>query len=99
MRGRTHSREFKLEIVRQIATGQKRPAQVCREYQLAESLLLRWRREYEQRGEEAFLPKQPSREEALEARIAELERLIGQLTIENSVIKKLSQATSQRGML
>lgn len=99
MRGRTHSREFKLEVVRQIATGQKRLAQVCREHQLAESLLLRWRREYEERGEEAFTPKQPSREEALEARIAELERLIGQLTIENSVIKQLSQATSQRGML
>ncbi len=99
MRGRTHSREFKLEVVRQIATGQKRLAQVCREHQLAESLLLRWRREYEERGEEAFTPKQPSREEALEARIAELERLIGQLTIENSVLEKLSRATSHRGML
>ncbi len=49
--------------------------------------------------EEAFTPKQPSREEALEARIAELERLIGQLTIENSVLEKLSRATSHRGML
>ncbi len=40
MRGRIHSREFKLEVVRQVATGQKSPAQVCREHQLAESLLL-----------------------------------------------------------
>jgi hypothetical protein len=32
---------------------------------------LRWRKEYERRGEEAFTEKQPfSREEALQARIA-----------------------------
>jgi transposase-like protein len=46
MQKRVHSRELKLEIVRQVATGQKRPAQVCREYGLAESVLSRWRKEY-----------------------------------------------------
>ncbi len=46
-RGRFHSREFKLGVVRQVATGENRPAQVCREHGLAEGLLLRWRREYE----------------------------------------------------
>lgn len=74
MTGRVHSREFKLEVVRQIATGQKRPAQVCREHNLAESLLLRWRREYEERGEAAFGPRGAWSDGALEARIAELER-------------------------
>ncbi len=46
-RGRVHSREFKLSVVRQVASGERRPAQVCREHGLAEGLLLRWRREYE----------------------------------------------------
>ncbi len=32
MQKRVHSREFKLDIVRQVTTGQKRPAQACREY-------------------------------------------------------------------
>src|SRR3712207_6916714 len=41
----------KLECVRQVATGQKRPAQICREHNLSQSVLLRWRREYESRGE------------------------------------------------
>lgn len=78
---RNHTREFKLECVRQIATGQKRPAQICREHNLSESVLLRWRKEYEARGEEAFTEKQPSsREAALEARIAELERFCGKLS-------------------
>ncbi len=37
-----HIREFKLECIRQVATGQKRPAQICREHNLSESVLLRW---------------------------------------------------------
>src|SRR5829696_7275716 len=50
-RGRVFSREFKLSVVRQVAGGEKRPSQVCREHGIAEGLLLRWRREYEARGE------------------------------------------------
>ncbi len=45
MHKRMHSSEFKLDVVHQIATGQKRPAQVCREYGLADSVLSRWRKE------------------------------------------------------
>lgn len=48
MPGRVHARELKLEICRQAARGEKRPAQVCREHELASSLLARWRKEYEQ---------------------------------------------------
>ena len=43
-RGRIFTREFKLEAVREVVSGEKRPAQVCRERALAEGLLLRWRR-------------------------------------------------------
>ncbi|TME03182.1 MAG: hypothetical protein E6I80_19555 [Chloroflexi bacterium] len=45
MRGRPHNRELKLTIVRQLASGEKRPAQVCREHHLAPSLVARWRQE------------------------------------------------------
>ncbi len=52
-----------------MATGQRRPAQVCREHNLSESVLLRWRKEYDARGEEAaFAEKQLSHTEALEKR-------------------------------
>ncbi len=99
MPGRNHSREFKLECCRQIATGQKRPAQVCREHNLAESVLTRWRKEYEARGEEAFSQKQVSETTALEARIAELERFCGKLALENEILKKASRAViSRNGM-
>ena len=96
---RNHSREFKLECCRQVATGEKRPAQLCREHNLSESVLLRWRKEYEARGEKAFTEKQPSsREEALETRVAELERFCGKLSLENEILKKgLSRHQSSGG--
>ena len=87
-RRRNHTREFKLECCRQAASGQKRPAQICREHNLSESVLLRWRREYDARGEATFSAKQPSGNEALEARIAELERFCGKLALENEILKK-----------
>jgi putative transposase len=92
MPGRTFTREFKLQIVQQMQNGLKRPAQICREHNLDHSVLTRWRREFADRGENAFLPKQPvelSQTEALEQRIAELERHCGQLSLENAVLKKL----------
>jgi transposase len=93
---RNHTREFKLQCCRQIVTGQKRPAQICREHNLSESVLLRWRKEYETRGETAFTEKQPSGDEALEARIAELERFCGQLSLENQILESRSRACSRQ---
>lgn len=87
-RRRNHTREFKLECCRQVATGEKRPAQICREHNLSESVLLRWRKEYDARGEAAFTEKQPSGDKALQARIAELERFCGKLALENEILKK-----------
>ncbi len=85
---RNHTREFKLQCCRQAATGERRPAQICREHNLSESVLLRWRKEYDARGEAAFTEKQPSSDEALQRRIAELERFCGQLSLENQILKK-----------
>ena len=94
---RTFAREFKLDLCRQIQSGQKRPAQLCREHQLAEGLLLRWRREFDLRGEAAFSAKDTSEASPpalLEQKVAELERFCGQLSLENALLKKL--ASTQR---
>jgi transposase len=93
MRGRTFSREFKLDVVQQLASGAKRPAQVCREHHLAETVLLRWRREYEERGEAAFTPREAAAGDSpsAEQRVAELERFCGQLALENAALKKALQ--------
>jgi putative transposase len=87
MSGRVHSRELKLAIVRQLAAGEKRPAQVCREQNLASSVVSRWQREYQTRGEAAF-PSPTEPDLSAEAKIAELERFCGQLALENALLKK-----------
>lgn len=96
MPGRPHSREFKLTAVRQVANGEKRPAQICREHNLDESVLLRWRKEYEARGEAAFTPREGTEAAGLEQRVAELERFCGQLALENAVLKKALQSATSR---
>lgn len=87
-RGRTFTREFKLEIVRQVESGERRPAQICREHGLSDGVLWRWRREVTERGEGAFTGPAADSTEALERRIADLERFCGQLALENAILKK-----------
>ncbi len=96
MPGRTFTREFKLEICQQIQTGEKRPAHVCREHNLAPSLLHRWRQQYTQHGPLAFTPEPKTEIEALERKVAELEQFCGQLSLENSVLKKALQTARSR---
>jgi putative transposase len=64
MPGRTFSRAFKLTVVRQLASGEKRPAQMCREHNLSNSMVSRWQQEYDAHGEEAFAVKQLGESEA-----------------------------------
>ena len=92
------TRECKPEVVRQIASGQKRPAQACREYGLAESVLSRWRKEYQERGEAAFQSQQTGETTTQEQRIAELERLCGHLALEKQVVKQALRSTGSRSV-
>jgi transposase len=102
MKGRTFPPEFKLKLVQQVLNGEKRPAQICREHNLSETILLKWRRAYAENGEADFQPvtnelETLSRERQLEQRVAELERLIGQLAFENSILKTVSQTYRKNG--
>jgi transposase-like protein len=40
---RTFSREFKLQVARQVATGEQRLAQLCREHSLCQTLVRKWK--------------------------------------------------------
>ncbi len=66
------------------------------EHELASSLLARWRKEYEQYGDSAFLPGPKTEQEASEWRVAELERFCGQLALENAMFKKALETVKSR---
>jgi transposase len=86
---RVFSREFKLRIVREIAAG-KTQAQLAREHQINEYTLSRWCRAYRKHKDRAF-PGKGWAAPTEENRIASLERMIGQLTMENDLLKKVLQ--------
>ncbi len=92
---RQFSPEFKLQCVLDIISGRKRPAQLCREHNISESLLSRWQRQFTDEAVKIFEPKQ-KRESASVQRTAELERLVGRLTLELSASKKVSSYFDSR---
>jgi transposase len=83
---RTFSAEFKARVVLEVLTGQKTAAQVCREHQLKPDLLSRWKAEFVAHASVVFAGDE--REQESERRIAELERLVGRLSLELEVAKK-----------
>ncbi len=82
---RKFSREFKLKVIRELE-AQKPLAEVSRSYQVHPATIVRWRREYREDPDMAFQGNGHLYHG--QARIAELERLLGQLTAENAFLKK-----------
>jgi transposase len=99
MTKRVFSREFKLVVVRQLVTGEKRLAQLCREHDLCESLVRRWHEQYEQRGENAWLPADAKDAEQQDAqtRIALLEAALGRATLENELLRHALKSMRKGG--
>jgi transposase-like protein len=87
-RRREFTPEFKAQVVLEELTGVKDKAEVCREYRLSRQLFSRWRAEFVERAPEIFATERSRGDE--QERIAELERMIGRLTMELEVAKKAS---------
>lgn len=89
-----YSRDLKIAVMRALDAGSA-TGEIARKYQLSPKLLERWRGEWRAKGELAFPgigrrgADLPAVEEA--RRVAELERKIGQLTMENDFLKKALQ--------
>lgn len=85
--------KFKLEVVLELLKGEKMAAQICRERGISDDLLSRWKDVFQERAAGIFTdPRIGVSPES--ARIAELERLVGQQALELSVLKKASSSIS-----
>lgn len=103
MKNRVFTPEFKLSTVKALTSGQKTVVQLCREHNLSDSLIHNWKKLYREKGEAAFTAPTYSRNSAnsdtaesqevraLRNKVAELERLIGQQTVDLSILKKASE--------
>jgi transposase len=84
---RTFTTAFKVQVVRELLGGGVSQAAVARRYEVAPDQIARWRERYEQ----GTLVEGPAGDQALHARIAELERLVGRLALENELLKKAEE--------
>jgi len=86
MKGRgPYTREFKLEAVRLLRTGEKPAAQVARELGVKRTLLYRWREAAAAEGDAAFSAK-PGRKPSAE--VARLTRELAAVREERDILKK-----------
>lgn len=91
---RTFEPDFKVEVVLEDLTGARSRAEICREHQLKSQMVSRWKSEFLERAPMVFETKR-SRNETQE-RIAELERMVGRLTMELEAAKKASNILNSR---
>lgn len=85
---RNFSSKFKADVVLSIIGGQASASEVCRKHGLKPDLVSRWKGELVERAHTVF--GNGGEESEYEARIAELERLVGRKELELEIFKKAS---------
>ena len=84
---RRHSREFKLQVCSDVRAGVVGRREAQRKYDLSPTLLRVWLERFD-RGESEMQKADPPTIAEYEAKIAALERKIGQLTMEIDLLAK-----------
>ncbi len=82
---RTFGKDFKRKVVEEVRSGLLTATQAMKQYELSSNLVYRWIDRYEH----GKFDNEPTERGAQENRIAELERKVGQLAMENDLLKKL----------
>jgi transposase-like protein len=87
---RKFSAEFKLDTVMEGLRGQKSIAQICRERDITEPLYYQWKQRFEERVLGIFADERQRKatNDHEAQRVAELERMVGRLTMEVEILKK-----------
>ncbi|GHO49219.1 transposase [Ktedonospora formicarum] len=84
-----YNADLKLQVVLEVLKGEKTMAQICREHEVATDLVCHWRDVFLERAPQVFTdPRVKSQEAKDEQRIADLERMVGRLTMELDASKK-----------
>src|SRR5262245_39485667 len=89
---RTFKAEFEAGVALQVLTGTKTAAKVSRSHQLCEQLLDAWKILPLAHADLVFAQEREAT--ADQARLAELEQMVGRLTMELEAAKKASQLLS-----
>ena len=85
---RRFTSEFKAQVVLEVLTGAQSPAEVCRRHVLSPNLLTTWKATFLEKAHTLFQGDAQRDED--QARIAELEQLLGRATRQIEILKKAS---------
>lgn len=85
---RQFSPEFKAQVVLDVLTGVQSQAEACRKHALGPNLLALWKTTFLDRAHLIF--DSDTARSAEQTRIAELEQVLGRMTLENEILKKVS---------
>jgi transposase len=80
--------QFKSQVVLQLLSGERSMAELCREHQLTSQMIGTWKQQLLAAATQAF--ENDVTHHAEQERIAELERMVGKLTMELEIAKKAS---------
>ena len=91
--------EKRAELVLRLLSKEEPAAQIARRAGISEATLYRWREEFLSAGKQALAGHGAERAQAkevnrLQSALAERDQVIGELTIANRVLKKLSTGSS-----
>jgi transposase len=84
---RKFTKEFKIGAVARLNSGQT-IAEVARALEVHPTMVIRWREQLEDRGEEAAFPGRGNGKPQEQSRIAELERKVGQQQMEIDFLER-----------
>src|SRR5512143_822307 len=85
-RRRSFTPQFKAQVVLEVLAGLKSPSEIARQHKLKPELIARWKDIALEGLETLFQDAQQQDQD--QDRIAELERMVGRLTLELDVAKK-----------
>ena len=80
--------QFKSQVILQLLSGERSMAELCREHQLTAQMIGTWKQQFLAAATQAFESDATSNAE--QERLAELERMVGKLTMELEIAKKAS---------
>lgn len=90
---RTYSIAFKRQVVEELLSGSATMGQLSRRYDISSGLIGHWRDRY---MEGKLVEGKTANVKAFEAKIRDLEQMVGRLTMDNELLKKAMEYTAKK---
>ncbi len=93
---KSYTSEFKLKVVLESMQRDTTQEEVCKRFGISSSMLHRWKKEFQQHATSIFYEKRDPKQRAQSQGYApgespdELKKIIGELTVQNEILKKAS---------